>query len=249
MLNARLAVAFVLLLNAGPALAEAAPPNHAASNQVAAQGPREPSPESREAKATEVIANYTIKLAWLTGVLAGIGIVTSGLTLWQILLARSEFIATFRPKLVVRFVQGPVYSGPDSDGGATAFITFANVGSSDARIVAVGSCLAVREKGVWKPPGLMASPTPIPEVILSPGDRHTITIKGVSGEEGEGVSFLWGFMSAINPDNPEGEICAVGEVQYLDKNGLRRQTGFIRVYDFRRESWRPDKESELEYCD
>jgi hypothetical protein len=135
LLAALAAIAFALLLNVGVSFAETSPPNANANSQIAESGNAEPSPERREAGATEVIARYTIKLTLFTGVLAFVGIATSALGLWQILLTRADLNATHRPQIIVHsveFFHGVINDGEDSL--IEAYVWYVNKGVGKAKI-------------------------------------------------------------------------------------------------------------------
>jgi hypothetical protein len=162
--------------------------------------------------ATGMIAVFTIVLAVVTGKQAS-------LTRQSIDLARSEFIASHRPRLIVRFLQGPFY---DDEGVEFVWITFANIGDTPAIIHEVGLDLARRNKksGHWSPPGLDATPKRIKPVTLKSGDRYVIKVTGKKP-----ISDL-----EIFQDITEAyELCAVGAVRYQDRDGLTRETAFFRV--------------------
>src|SRR5216683_2667511 len=90
--------------------------------------------------AAGVVATFTIKLTGATaGQLAKLGEAAK--------LAREEFVATHRPRIVVRFIDGPDDHNPE--GVVTAGITFASVGASEARIVALGASWGIRRDGGW----------------------------------------------------------------------------------------------------
>jgi hypothetical protein len=96
-------------------------------------------------------------------------------------LARRDFIATHRPRVIVRYIEGPFY---DDDGHRIAFVTLVNTGASDALIEA-GTDLALRrdEDDKWEPPGLDAGLKTIEPIVLTCGQRHVIkvTVKTFDG--------------------------------------------------------------------
>src|SRR5439155_17726172 len=78
-----------------------------------------------ERATTDPVAVFTLVLAFST---IGLWIATVGLYLageGQLKLARQEFIATHRPRVIVRFVQGPL---ADDNGYQFVGVTFVNVG-------------------------------------------------------------------------------------------------------------------------
>ena len=132
--------------------------------------------------ADDRIARYTLWLAILTG-----GLVLASCFQFYFLnraektsqslanLAREEFIATHRPRVIVRFIQGPFH---DDAGHEFIWVTFANVGETMATITAIGGDLARRNPstGAWRSPGVDASPNPITPISLESGERHVVTV-------------------------------------------------------------------------
>jgi hypothetical protein len=120
------------------------------------------------ALATAVIAIFTIVLVFVTNRQAK-------LTRDGIELARKEFIATHRPKIIIRFIQGPFM---DDNGHQFAWISLVNIGDTPATIEEIGHDLATRRKGSnnWLPPGLEAAPKPIVPIVLESGERRVVTV-------------------------------------------------------------------------
>jgi hypothetical protein len=188
----------------------AAQTNSATNSLIAQQGNAEATPESVEAAATETVAHYTEILAWLTGVLAAVGLVTSCFTLWQILLARAEFNASHRGQLEVRFVRDI-----PADGGVE--ITVINTGTGKATFI---SARAMRRAISLSDP----SPHDIPveskfalrtDFAPSESDRHTITFRD----------------GGRQPDSIFGWII------YDTTDGARRTTYFGRTYNWGSEQY------------
>lgn len=166
-----------------------------------------------------VTAAATVLIAAFTVILARVSRKQASLTRESIDLARQEFIATHRPRLIVRFIQGPFY---DDEGVEFAWVTFANVGDTTATIYEVGSDLARRNKrsGEWRPPGIDASPKPIDPVTLDSGDRYVIKVTAKKP-----ISDIDIFGDAMDTY----ELCALGAVRYRDRNNLTRETAFFRI--------------------
>lgn len=174
----------------------------------------------------ERVARYTGWLAVLTA-----GLVASSAVQFYFLnkaektsqalarLAREEFVATHRPRVIVRFLQGPFHNNEDYE---FYWATFANIGETAATITEIGGDLARRniENGSWKSPGLDASPQSVSPVVLESGQRHTVTILAK-----EPVSDIDIFGDATGTF----ELCAVGRVRYEDSNGRTRETAFFRT--------------------
>jgi hypothetical protein len=229
-----IAAGVVWLLSIG--LAFAAPqqqPNGNASTQVAQSGPAGPSPESREARATEVIAIYTGRLAWLTGVLAVVGIVTSGLTLWQIRLARAEFLASNRPKLVVRNVI--------RDNGAEKF-AFLLINKGKAACTVVESVIVLRANVDDVP---IISDTEgindIGRLRFDQGKARRIEVEPKSeGEEVGQTAFDLGFLESYK---------IRGVIIYEDDVGIRRRTVFTRILKKGKDVFERVDEPDADYAD
>jgi hypothetical protein len=153
-------------------------------------------------------------------------------------LAREEFIATHRPRVIVRFIQGPFH---DDGGHEFMWLTFANVGETTATITAIGGDLARRNAstGAWRPPGLDASPKPVTPITLESGDRHFVTVTAKAP-----ISDIELFGDATGTY----ELCAVGSVRYQDGNGRTRETAFFRTNNGG-EGFTASKTTEDEYED
>jgi hypothetical protein len=153
-------------------------------------------------------------------------------------LARKEFISTHRPRVIVRFIQGPSHN---AEGHEVIFVTVVNVGANPAIIEAIGGDLARRnKKGEWVSPGLSATPKTIHPVRLISGQRHTFTVTANKPNTDAEIA-------ADPPD--EHELCAVGAVNYRDGNRVFRETGFFRIYDESSKRFIAPKDSEFEYQD
>jgi hypothetical protein len=151
-------------------------------------------------------------------------------------LARKEFVSTHRPRIVIRFIQGPLRDPKDNE---VISVTIANVGGSPATVDAIGGDLARRNKeGKWVSPGLNATPKSIHPVTLISGQRYTFTVTAKQP---------YTEISAEAVD--EHELCAVGAVNYRDGNRVFRETGFFRIYDESSGSFIAPNNSEFEYQD
>jgi hypothetical protein len=160
------------------------------------------------------------------------------LTFQALGLSRKEFIATHRPRVIVRFIQGPF---DDAEGHQFIWVTIVNIGVNPATVEAFGCDLARRNHmRQWVIPGLDASPKAIPPIILISGQRHTFLV------------------TAKNPftDNEKfadargaQQLCAVGAIRYTDGNGIVRETGFFRTFDKSSEAFVASKNDEEEYQD
>lgn len=184
------------------------------------------------AAATIVIAIFTIVLACVTGKQAR-------LTRESIDLARKEFIATHRPRVIVRFIQGPF---EDAESYQFIWVTIVNIGVNPATVEAFGCDLARRNSVTlqWGISALDASPKTISPVTLISGQRHTFEITAENPD-----TFDEKFSDACGNQ----QLCAVGIIRYIDGNGIARETGFFRIYDNGSKSFVASKNNEEEYQD
>jgi len=183
------------------------------------------------ALASLVIAAFTGTL-WIATSRQGL------LTFDSLEMARKEFISTHRPRVIVRFIQGPMH---DAKGHEFVSVTIVNVGANPATIEAFGGDLARRNsKGEWVPPGLNATPKNIHPVTLISGQRHTFTVTAKTPHTDAEIA-------ADTLD--EHELCAVGAVNYRDGNRVSRETGFFRIYDETSKRFIAPNNTEFEYQD
>src|SRR5260370_37679247 len=87
---------------------------------------------------------------------------------------RQEFISTHRPKVIVRFIDGPFVQ----DGPQFMCVVVCNVGVNKATILEWGSDLARRNADTKKrvPPGLDFAAKPIVPISLLSRQRHGCTV-------------------------------------------------------------------------
>lgn len=185
-----------------------------------------------------ITAVASLIIAAFTGTLWGATIRQGRLTFDSLELARTQFISTHRPRVIVRFIQGPVY---DANGHECVSVTIVNVGGTLATIEAFGGDLVRRDSnGEWVPPGLNATPKNIHPVTLISGKRHTFTVTANAPHTD----------AEIAADAVDGrELCAVGAVNYRDGNKVSRETGFFRVYDEASKRFIAPNNTEFEYQD
>ncbi|KAB2942537.1 MAG: hypothetical protein K8F92_02480 [Hyphomicrobium sp.] len=187
------------------------------------------SPDWLTAISTGVIAAFTIVLAVAT-------ISQGWLTRASLRLTRQQFIATHRPRVIVRFVQGPFLE----DKHQHAFITFANVGSSPATIVELGADLARRRpNGDWLP-GISAAPKPIEPIVLKSGERYVHAVR---------AQLPYGEAEMFADAAEDIETCVVGAIRYRDDNHIVRETGFCRVRTTTTKRFTVSSDAEQEYQD
>jgi hypothetical protein len=190
------------------------------------------------AVATAFIAIFTIVLVLVTGRQAR-------LTTAALNLARQEFVATHRPRVILRYIQGPF---ENEEGCQFYWVTFVNIGGDRAIIEAFGADLAKRSDEIdrWAPPGLDAEPKEIAPIVLACGQRHVFTVTARKVPEALALAATQIFGESV----VNHQVCAVGVIRYRDGNGVSRDTGFFRVLDERRRSFvLSNHDSELEYQD
>jgi len=153
-------------------------------------------------------------------------------------LARANFVATQRPRIIVRFVQGPFRN---SENHEYICITVTNIGVTPAIIDAFGGELGRRyQNGEWAPPGIDANPKPIQPITLGSGERHVFTVTSRRPHIGaDQLADAWGVH----------ELCALGAIRYRDGNGVNRETGFFRIYNEGSKRFITSTDSEDEYQD
>jgi hypothetical protein len=167
-----------------------------------------------------ITAIATIIIAAFTATLWGATRQQGSLTFESLKLARQEFSATHRPRIVVRFIQGPF---DDAIEPQFVWVTVANVGASQATIVAIGSDLARRRgRNNWLPPGVGAGFRDVAPSVLESGDRLILKVKAQ-----EITSALTIFAESVG----NNELCVVGQIRYQDANGRKFEMAFLRVHD------------------
>ena len=188
--------------------------------------------------ASFIIAAFTATL-WIATRQQG------ALTKDSIELARKEFVVTHRPKVIIRFIQGPWQDVIAEQKFQYIWITLVNVGESVATIGAIGADLARKlalprgHEDEWSSPGLDAAPKPVEAIILKSGERYSFKVIAKSPYT----------ESELFEDVQETHLlCAVGGVRYADSQGLVRETGFHRVFK-ERDGFVPSKNAEDEYQD
>jgi hypothetical protein len=182
------------------------------------------------AVSTVFIAVFTIVLAWVTNRQAR-------LTRQAIALARQDFTATHRPRIIVRSIQGPFHRPDDVQ---FVRINVINIGPSAAIIQELGCDLARRKGKLWRAPGADGSPKTIDPIRLISGERRTFEVPAKTAYTEAEI-----FADAIDAE----EICAFGAIRYRDDNGIMRDTGFFRIYDPKSERFVPSNDPGEEYQD
>jgi hypothetical protein len=135
-------------------------------------------------------------------------------------LGNREFIATHRPRIIVRLIQGPFDDGVEPE---FVWITVANVGETPATITAIGSDLARRKgRNGWLPPGLSADARDVTPSTLESGER--LTFKAAVHTVTNDITIAAAAWDDV-------ELCAVGQIRYQDGNGRKLEMAFLRIHD------------------
>jgi hypothetical protein len=197
--------------------------------------------QSQNESAEEAIARYNWWLTLFTAILAvatmGLGGATVGLFFAgrnQLHLARAEFIATHRPKIIVYGVD--VKLPGDSGNDRQVHFRYVNAGDTDALVTTISSRIQVAQKN--RPPaGIeLHKHTVISSPILVKSGEHGFAITPDS------VSFI----NLVRSGQAEIVYC-VGAIVYRDKNDIERVTGFCRHYDAHSERWLQVADQDYEY--
>lgn len=179
----------------------------------------------------DTISVYTLALTVFTG---GLWLSThrlAGAGVEQIKLAREEFVASHRPRIRVKFIQGPFLE----DGHKFVWVIIANVGETKATIRFLGVDLAYQYENTWLPPGLEAGAKKVDPISLISGERRTFKV-----------------VSRIIDSNTFPTIhslSCVGQIVYTDDTGIQRETGFFRTWSRGIEQFVPSDNQEYEYED
>jgi hypothetical protein len=188
------------------------------------------SPEEREARSDNTIANFTI-------VLAVVGFVQGAVLIWQTTILNREFLATHRPELFIREIRWDFSASPTDPTDVHEVIAFVlvNRGRSAAKIVASAFKLAT-----------------------SSGDGVSVEI-GTENDLGI-VSLAPGEFKRFNYTAPGFEAAAQklkwlsdhffrGAIVYADRAGIKRRFAFTRKCVRGVDYFLPTGQAEDEYTD
>ena len=198
------------------------------------------------AEYTRQLASFTLALVVVTAILAGIAI-------WQgiqmkatVSLAREEFNATHRPRIVVRRIS------PIEEGGAITGIQYTvhNVGDTECTITAISD-------QIWMPGAARDLPaipayTPHREQLIPLECNGSMAIRHPDTESEfiDELNFLFGFAEESNPGHVViPRLLFLGYVNYIDRAGTKRQTAFLRQFNFTTKRFSPIDHPEYEYQD
>jgi hypothetical protein len=184
-----------------------------------------------------VTAIATVFIGVFTYVLARVTNRQAKLTREGIELTRKEFVATHRPRVIIRFIQGPFVS---DDNRQFIWVIVANIGDSATDIEEFGGDLARRRGTHWLTPGAAGDPKRIEPITLMSGQRHVFTVT---------AKRPYGDAEIFSDATGASELCAFGAIRYRDDNDVLRETGYFRVYDSERDAFLPSKDESEEYQD
>jgi hypothetical protein len=142
-------------------------------------------------------------------------------------IARREFTASHRPRIIVRYIE---WGGYNDEAQEVAFVHIVNVGVSDATIEEFGADLAKRD----------TKESTIERFRLISGQRHTFDVPAKAAYTEQDIAA--DAMDSI-------ELCVFGAIRYSDGNGVARETGFFRVLDTKSEKFISSKDKGEEYQD
>jgi hypothetical protein len=195
-------------------------------------------PDFATAVATVVIAAFTI-------VLAVSGSIQACLTRQAINLARDEFMASQRPKIIVRELRMLPQNHNTTVATVEVSYVVANTGASEAEIVESWIEIKDVRYGLLPPLNPIEDETPIRKIVIKAGAN----ISRTQGSNVEHVSLQIGRMGAQRRHEEPPELVFRGFVTYRDKNQITRRTAFYRRYDFKTMRFRIVDDPDYEYAD
>jgi hypothetical protein len=159
-------------------------------------------------------------------------------------LARAEFTATQRPKLLVR----ELHIFPPTPTHPTVGVRFviANSGAGPAEIVESHIELQLIENFVILPLQPAEVANPIGNTVIEPGGH---IYKEYDSRIGDLAFMNERNRQWQNSAEPHTKVWFRGFLVYADKNGLKRRTAFCRGYDFRAHRFRVGSDPDYEYAD
>ena len=159
-------------------------------------------------------------------------------------LARQEFVASHRPRMAVRRLTWIIDAGGSHIGVSYAI---KNVGDGPGTVAAISAKVwnaSSREDLPPVPPYVDAQQVNIP---LKSGDwidtRHTMD-SGLIND----LAFLIGFEN-VRKGDPKPNMLFLGYIDYVDNEGRKLQTGFLRRFDFELGRFEPIQHPDYEYQD
>ncbi len=160
-----------------------------------------------------VTAVASVAVAIFTIVLSCVTARQARLTRDAVNLARQEFIATHRPRVIVRDISEPWF---DANKIECAEITMMNVGETRATVT--GFDARIVQYGPVQQIAITPNPQPIERLTLAAGERATRVVRSETPLSEQDLF-----------EAPETNIAVFGEIVYVDDNGVERRTGFFRT--------------------
>ena len=184
-----------------------------------------------------ITALATLVIAAFTGTLWFATTAQAKLTRETLKLAKDEFFATHRPKIIVRNLQLVDRDLPVGKPIDVIFLAI-NIGESVGRLVEVRSATLVLPHGQILPTDLSFPFAETLDFEILSGRRELVPANGGGApREGEPMQIHGG----------ERDLYCIGTLAYEDTIGIRRETGFCRRYVPRADRWEIT-ESQYEYA-
>ena len=199
--------------------------------------------EEQKAANDESLANFTERLFWATVALSFIAACQLFVFGWQgiqlkraVDLANREFIASHRPRIVIREPKILLARGKDN----TPIINYVleNCGETGAHIVESALEDVFIEGGIPDLPNFTVSRKDIPETYLEPGKDIRLPFKSAR---------QCGDRDMLANENGETNYYFVGRIAFVDDLGGRRQMGFCRRFNIHVQRFRVIPGCEEEY--
>jgi hypothetical protein len=184
--------------------------------------------DATTAIATIFIALFTFTLWWST-------MKMMRATKDAVDLARQEFTATHRPKIIVHGMEVKL----PGDERRHVHFRYVNAGDTDAFITSIVSRILWTAKSMVPADIEFSRHDVIKEPILVPSGKNGFAITP------DGVDFVTLVRSGRG--GHDTAFC-VGVVVYRDTNDIERRTGFCRRYDSERERWLKVEDEDYEYA-
>lgn len=199
---------------------------------------------------TGQLANYTLWLACATIVLGVIGAV-QGVFLWKTVdLARSEFLATHRPKLLIRKT---LFKNIVENGQERLAIAYEVVNTGDTVATINRISTRVIEQDAELDPEIMPdyADSVAKNIEVAPG--YVQLTDPISGEQATEIGFVQGYAQTQASANGIVSVGAYfhffGFIEYKDELGRFRRTGFLRKCNASSENFVVVANPEYEYQD
>jgi hypothetical protein len=214
------------------------PASHPPSQSIRSCNDQNVSHDSKRDCIDEAIANYTFWLVVVTFILAAATIGLGIGTVFQLRLARAEFISTHRPRLIVRQfnLDKPVL--PDQI--INVQYSIINIGDTNAILTAIAGEIALWDGFQWEERGIDPIAVAVPHQVIKNGERIHGTIQS---------RFKPTEKQAKAIELQDSTIYAAGELTYMDDLNTQRRTGFMRKHDFSHNRFSATETSDYEYQD